>query len=327
MTKILNETTTSPASTPWYVRVLLGISAWVSAILISIGIFAITGIEDSLVIFGLVFIGACFYLKKNSTSVFLSQLAFAGSAVGQVSLAVGIGNIFDSMLVVATIMLVVEILLLLIFPDLVHKIISTVLAVIAVKVILVDLEVQYLESILIIIANGFALYIWNKKDWHNEQMQTAIRYALPVSVFVLLWLDFQSFNKLGFEETLKMIMGLANVGLIAYQAHNVMKELHIDIKTWLGVAIASTLLILLIPSVTVPALLIALLYVIVAIQYRNKLLLGLAILGFIISLSYFYYSLEITLLEKSILMSVTGGLLLIVRTAYLFFRKKIKVLL
>ncbi len=327
MTKYSTVPTTR--SSPWYIQLLLGLSAWVSAAFLLGGMAAVLGTSDldSLTILGVVLVGLALFIKKKTDSIFFNQLAFALSAAGQVGIILGFGNLLDAAFAVAVVMLILELVLLFLFPNFLHRVISAVLVVISLRIMLAELDLDFYNDILALAAAGVSVYLWNAKDWVADlQVKRALQYALSVTAFALLWFSGEGYYTsrplLAVADVVSSVIG---AGLIAYQARTIMRHLEYTWMSWRGVAVACTLLILLIPAFTIPALLLAILFVIIGFQYKVRLLQGVAILAAIGSMSYYYYSLEITLLEKSILMAMTGVFLLVLRGIYLWYKKPTEV--
>lgn len=130
----------APASSPWYVQVMLGVCAWVAGLLLLA--FLLITLSDSLfrgheewsmalVLGACVCLGAGFlYATVGETSVFGSQFALALSCAGQVGLALGLGGVWDVRAALWG-MLIIEAALVVVMRSRLHRVISTVAAVVA----------------------------------------------------------------------------------------------------------------------------------------------------------------------------------------------------
>ncbi len=120
-------TNADEAASPWYVKLLVGFSAWVAAILLGT-FFAMANLIDSgqsSLIWGAILtisaIGLCWWLGR---SIFWGQLAFALSLAGQGLLIAGVAWDSPSTLSVLLFILVLEFVLFLIYPDTLHRFLS-----------------------------------------------------------------------------------------------------------------------------------------------------------------------------------------------------------
>lgn len=134
---------TESVPTPWYVRALVGVSAWVASFFL-IGFLAVAEIvtdETRAIVVGLILLGASLVLKRlMDQSLFIEQLAFALSLAGQGIFVGGIGVMYESITFGALAAIGVEALLFLLYPDSLHRLISLFIAGLALLFLIIDQE-------------------------------------------------------------------------------------------------------------------------------------------------------------------------------------------
>src|SRR5687767_13908793 len=79
---------------PWYMRVAIGVGAWVATAFLLGSLFAITGLKDdnARTIVGVLLIGAAVAVRRLSSAEFLQQAAVAASLAGQALVIDGFGS-------------------------------------------------------------------------------------------------------------------------------------------------------------------------------------------------------------------------------------------
>ncbi len=92
-----------------------------------------------------------------------------------------------------------------------------------------------------------------------------------------------------------------------------LKVHHQPLTSSISLSIIISLLILSFVAIKIPTLMLGILIMILAFTHNNRLLLVLGIVSFLFSISAYYYYLEITLLQKSLILGVLGLVILIVR--------------
>lgn len=107
------------------------------------------------------------------------------------------------------------------------------------------------------------------------------------------------------------IMTVFYIGLILFITSKILNKLEVNnysIRISIFIAIA----IILAPSLYAPSISVSLLVILACFYSNYKTGLGIGILAFIYFISRFYYDMNITLLDKSIALMITGVIFLIV---------------
>lgn len=308
----------------WYIRALQGFAGWLAALfLIGFLGFGVAGLFDNgaaLIIMGLVVnFSSYVYFKSKSESDFFEQLVLVFSLTGQFLFVFGLFELFEFrnrqwILVVA----VYQCVLVWVVNHWLHRFLSTWFAVIALFWGLEWLIYTGLGSALLA-----TLFVWlwlDKTGWQaSKQLYEPIAYALALALlqfnlprgFGMGSLFWSSYS----EPTWLMLNGhlisaaLSSLVLI-YFVYRMTQEHAIDLATTSGKLIVLAGVILLFSALPILGLSSALLVLLVGFA-RNKLFLQvlgvLSLLGFV---GWYYYSLNTTLLNKSLILMVAGLVLL-----------------
>ncbi len=303
--------------TPWYMQALAGVSAWLAAFFLT-GFLVATDIvesETSAIVVGAILTVIALGLKYlRRQSIFVDQLAFALSLVGQIMLIGGIGAYYESVFVGALTALALETLLYFVYPDGLHRFVSVLLTMVALMVIAVERELPELTHLYTLsVAVGVAL-VWQKEQfWHHanrwRDLLQPLAYGLPVALFGISLLSL--FSEL--EIVYWWLSALALAFLLLYLGRAILGELELPLQSMAGVGLLVAVVVLTIPAIETPGILAAILVLVVGFWRNNQLLLGLAAAFLLFFLGAYYYNLNITLLNKSFALMATGILLLLLR--------------
>jgi hypothetical protein len=117
-------------SQPWYVRTMVGFGAWLASLfLISfvVGV-SVVATDGGYVILGLIFMVAATVLRRRVDADFANQMTLATSLAGQALFVYGIADLgdFDDLEVPLLALIVLNVILVAVFPDRIHRFLSTV---------------------------------------------------------------------------------------------------------------------------------------------------------------------------------------------------------
>ena len=331
----------------WYVKIFIGLSAWIAALFLISGTTGLAFVSNgpTKAIVGLLILGAAIALKwKWRESIFVGQFSFATSLTGQVLLFFGIIQIlgdnfrnFDSTVIwiTAAIILLVEVLLFFVYPDTVHRLFSVLLGSLALVVLITEWSVGFdsldtvhffslIPLLLMLFAVGMFL-IWQSQTaflagrWHELFSPLGYGFAIVTFCLTLLSLALGGLPDLASTDEFSL-WWMASLGLALLLAHLAMQVVDeysgefarpLLIKFGLLAAIA----LLFIPLYNTTGIWTALLALVLGFRQNSRLLLGLASLFLLFFVGSYYYSLEITLLNKSYALMGSGLILLLVRFA------------
>lgn len=309
---------------PWYVRVLIGISGWLAAAFMLGFIGAAFNFlfenKTAGMIVGVIMIFVAYkMLLKKSESDFVSQFALAVSFAGQALFVVSL-DLFQwftpsdalNWVVVGLLQAVLAWLM----PNSIHRVWSTFAAVIAVNIALTIWHVYFVQTSFIMAA--VALVWLNEFKWIEQQQKIKpIGYGLTLAVlyqantglsYELLWSAASKYK----ESLVQPWLGELLLGaVIVYVVLQLLKRQHLDIPgRTANVSLIGTV-VLILASLQVYGLTVGVMIIFLGYANGNRILTGVGIASLLHNLSVYYYTLQATLLEKSLLLLILGVLLLI----------------
>ncbi|GAK61371.1 hypothetical protein U27_01271 [Candidatus Vecturithrix granuli] len=295
-------------SSPWYIRILVGFSAWVAAILFlaSLSGFHIFDSPTSAIIIGFIFILITFSVRRYTDHLFLNQLAFALNLAGQFLLIGGVGAKTENLSLAAIAAIILECLLLIGYPDPIHRFFSIIFSFAAIVALLYDLDIANAIHLLILLAAGGVLFGWEREatflTGKYAEFFAPIGYGLTTVLFFLLIPSI--LPDLPVSSWWTSTIGLL-VFLLVLEFHLLVFH-QIPITQPIGMILFIGTVIVSIPFYSAPGVIAALLVLLIGFQRGNRLLMGLAFTFLAIFLVAFYYYLDLTLLAKSMILIISG---------------------
>lgn len=306
---------------PWYVRLMLGFAGWIGALFllgfIAVGFAFI--IKSGMASFtaGAILCTAAAIVFRIRVGDFAKQFAFATSLTGQALLVFGLFELTEGMpehtRTVALLVAGVEDVLFLVVPNFAHRVWSAVAALLALffafnhSVVFVHLPTLYAAAFAIMTLSEFRF------PRHSALIQP-LAYALAASTAMTMFsstlpflLDHTSSFLAGGYDAIPVGIVLLGTVLALLRREGIAPAASTG-----ATALAGTTLLALV-SYRMPGIGIGSLILLVGFAQGNRLLLGLGVLGLLSYLSSYYYFLNVTLLEKSLIMSGAGITLLAAR--------------
>jgi hypothetical protein len=315
---------TQGSSLPWFVKLFIGIAAWIAALLITSFFFAIGIIdEESALGFGLVFCAAAILLNRaGNRNTFWVQLSLAASLTGQALAIIGLTSIFDELLIMTLVVVMLETALILLHRDSVLRFISTLIVIAFFLALIFDQEMQASIHVLILaLAVGtLAIYLNQNRikllslDETVLPVGSAITFSL-LGILILPLMD--EFIDLRWEFTAVVLFGM-----LIYLLWRIGTDLGYSLRNPVVIALLVGALLLLIPALRMPGLLAALIVLALGFWRNNQGLVWLAAIFLVFYIWAFYYSLEWTLLVKSLVLLASGLVLLGLRFFVVQFTAK-----
>lgn len=303
-------------SSPWYVKLLVGVAAWIAASFLGI-FFGAAGLIDtwqSMFLWGgPVAVGAILLKRWTRHSIFWGQLAFALILAGQGLLIAGTAGYVEDGTTVALALIGLEILVFVLYPDTVHRLLSLLAIVGALVFLIYDYEVTYLLHGLIWLCGIGTIAVWQAElrilAGRFHPFRVPLTYGFALALLGLCILPFTGFAEI--SSWWPTTAGLAL--LLLYVAYQVLREEQLPLVGPVGFWLLVALALLLIPAYNTPGILAAMLVLILARWRSSGLLTGVATVFLLGFLSVYYYNLNIPLLEKSFILMGTGVVLLAAR--------------
>jgi len=302
-------TPTSSAETPWYIRAFLGVSAWIAASLLLLFLFGMDLIssETSAIILGLILVGSAIGLRRlRVDNTFVGQLALALSLTGQVLFIGGIGTLLESVTATALAVVVLESLLIALYPDQFQRFLSTILIIGALVAVVFDWEAQLAIHALLIATIAGALLLWERESQivaaKAEDVLLPVGYGLVISAFGLINLQLAEF--IGIRQWWLSALGLLLVLIV--QVYWLLRFYRVRITGTLAAGLVAGGLVLGAAALHTPGLLVGLIVLLLGFRRGNRLLMGLAAVFLVFFIAMFYYTLTLTLLWKSLALIGSG---------------------
>jgi hypothetical protein len=305
-------------SIPWYFKILIAVGAWIAAIFFLSFLFISRIVDYSstvgFIIWGVFFIGFALVminlLRKNDFSV---QLALALSAIGHFLALVGLaGDIGRSSLnfnweTVFLVSLVLCVVLYPLFRNSIHRFLSCCLVSFTSAAWVMELKAYDLFHVIIFIDVSIILFMLSKGG-NNKKNWRPLFYALAVSVLFILFIRLVPHNEIGtawWPSNVIMVV-LPLIAMIRWESifgitwRSQMKE----------PLILSVLGIILLGVVSTPGILASIGVIVLGARFRDNILKVVGAVFLPVYIYMFYYSMDITLDVKSLIMGGSGLVLL-----------------
>ncbi len=307
------------AATPWYLTALMGLGGWVAALfLLGFLLLAVSSAPPPFfLVAGLFLCGAAVGLRFASGHPFVGQLCLAGSMAGAALVIGAAGSMAKSVAAGAGAAIVLEVGLVVLYPDRFRRTLSAAVAGGAFAVLMARTEQAAAMDI------GISLLAWAAGGWWLARssiertdfhvLHTPVGRGLTLSTLAtLLVLLMAPVAGLGHKRLLLgWLTGVGlTLGLVALVALLLHEQAAAQAKRAmvLGATLALGLVTLQTPGVAAAAAVLVL-----ALRHRDAVLLVMGA-GFLSAFGVaYYYNLQVTLLVKSAALLGSGVLLLAAR--------------
>ncbi|MEA2119007.1 DUF4401 domain-containing protein [Halovibrio sp. HP20-50] len=317
-----NDTQASPPI-PWFIRVLQAFSGWLAAMFLLgfIAMVAASVVESTLgsLSLGAMMLLAAFGLFRVTRSDVGEHLAIAVSLAGQLLVAWGLVNVWETSAYLWWALLGLQGVLALVMPSHTHRGFSAFAASVALYMALAMSAMEPVASGMVLLALT-ALWL-NEFRWPTRITHVqAWGYGLLVGLLVMQGMAHAVGSLLYFDAgvegiwaTLAPWLGVALVAL----ALGVLLLTRLDASLSArarGAAFVGAV-VLLIVTYHVPSVGQGVVVMLLGVAVGHRVLVGVGMLSLLLGIGSYYYSLETTLLMKSLTLLLIGGLLLLLRWA------------
>ena len=316
-------------TTPWYVRTMLGIAGWIGALFLLAAVgsgFALVMESAFAALFmgGLLCVFAVFIFWRASGGSFADQFAFAVSLAGQALIVLGLDTgLSEQIETVALLLAIVEAVL---FVQIVHFPHRVWTATCGLSAVSIALHGWGLAAYLPALSAALVVAVWSN-EFNYPQWRTSVRPFGYGAVLVTIFLMFTSGSYflrglMGLmyptvalsAEWLSGWIGAGLVGLVLIGlVVRLLRQEELVVTAMPGSGVLGGALLIALLSLGAQGIGSAMIILLIGFAHGNRVLAGLGIFSLLIYLVYYYYSLELTLLEKSIWLVCGGGLLLAIR--------------
>lgn len=295
---------------PWYVRAVVGLGAWITAIVIivlgGVFVFSLLELEDpgALAVFGVIFFAfGLWLLRQDDAGVFAEQLGLATAAAGTAMIAGGIAAEAESLWVGFVIALILAGVVIAMCEDLILQFLCTALVAGFYYAGLMDERTQYFVDFAALTTPIGLLVMWRPAQRNLAPAAMALLLAFPaISVLVRdAGFGMRELTMGGtFARSLHILLFLG----LAYLHWRQTADEGARMATVAFAIVAVAVCLLLPPGGSAAMLLLMLAFVI-----GSK---SLGAVGVVLQAQFiirYYYSLEMNLLNKSLLLMAVGVLL------------------
>ncbi|HFC30228.1 MAG TPA: DUF4401 domain-containing protein, partial [Oceanospirillales bacterium] len=310
---------------PWYIRLMQGFAGWLAALFL-VGFFAVAfefifKTPNRVLLFsvGVMCSVVSYLIFRSKNSDFLSQFALAISLCGQILVAVALfwnysyrnDNVFF-------ILGAYQLALAFILPNYLHRLLT---AGFALTALLIGLNLHGIWGLGTAFSAIVVSFIWLKENhWGTKnQLWEPIAYGLVITLIIsqtlligknfLFWSRGHNnawlFSHAPLLASLLVALVLLNVLWVIVREN----KLALQSKEALFAAIVGVVFVLI--SFKIHGLSTGLLITLLGFMRGRKILLALGLFAIVGFFSWYYYNLEQTLLFKSMMLMVLGGVMLL----------------
>jgi hypothetical protein len=313
---------------PWYLRVLIGGAAWVGAWFFLGTAIGLVGLAvgqrvDAVAIgLGLILMPAGVVLRTSARGELQRQLSLVGVLTGQLLFVGGLGAISDSTTLAAAATIVSSSILIAVFDDAVYRFGATLAIVTAILITAFDLRLPYAMGLTTAITACLPVLIWRGAPGLQalHRVLDPVAWGCATSACGLLGLQAildavtgtSGFSR-GFIQMLLPTpwpLTIVFVGLLVWLALQVARDHGVAATDRSTLAAVGGAVVVGGLTVSTPAVSGALLFVMLGFDRRRSGLVGLAAIFLVGFLGIHYYSLTLSLLQKSAVLVASGAVCL-----------------
>ncbi len=321
--KIETAEPTAAPKRPWYIQTLIAFSAWLSALFL-LGFFSIfiadyiASEEIVMLIIGITLMLPGLLMRGRVGGLFAEQMTLVLFIVGElltiISLTLLFEQIGNDIVIGSLITMAVLSLTCLLYPNAVHRFLITFPIIGALSVLLYEWGWVNGVHLLIAAVAGATVYLWWQRPRWLSNRRTAdllapITYALPINLFALLTPAF--FEQEATDIQWWWITTLIMLGALIILTLRLFREQGSSASSTAAILALVGLVALTLPAWQIPGILAGLLVFLLGYWRGSPVLSGIATLYFLFSISYYYYTLDMTLLTKSLVLMGSGLLFLV----------------
>ncbi|MET0406668.1 MAG: DUF4401 domain-containing protein [Cystobacter sp.] len=307
---------------PWFIRVLAGGGAWLSALFLTVFLILLVpnNRRPTALVMSLIIITAAVLMRTRSTHVFATQFTLSIGLAGQGFFIVGVANLTREETLVALAIVLLQGALLVITPDLLQRFLSALFASLALLYVVRQTlpEVGMDMTLVAITALAHVLFLqqgtWQSRPW-GERV-TPLAFGLTTTLFTALiirtWFH-EAYARRLHSEDFVLPPGVLTLGLAAvtlYSAWRVMKDIPEGPQGAAEVTLLAGLALLAVVTLDSPGVIAALGVLMLGFHRRAVVLIGMAVIFVLVFGVSHYYDMKVSLLAKSLSLMGSGLLLL-----------------
>lgn len=307
--------------TPWYIRTMLGIAGWIGALFllgfVGVGFaFVMKSAAAALAVGIAVCAVAVFLFRVKPPNDFLNQFAFAVSLAGQGLMLTGLAQIFGREVSgIALLLAAIQAILFLLVPNFLHRVWSAAIGAGALVFVLNSWGLSPYTLALLL-----AAFSWTwLSEFSSPQNASRIR-ALAYGLVLLMIFDLLTRSQADMARALTDYRGNSLLGgvigvrigaslvgaVMLWVIWKLIARQGLEPAKGTGLAAIAGGLIVALVSIQAPGIGVTVVILLIGYANGNRVLSGLGILSLLAYMSYYYYAMQITLLEKSVLLFCAG---------------------
>jgi hypothetical protein len=305
-------------SVPWFIHILVGISAWLAVIPLLWFLFLIqlTDTATSAVVVGSIFIVGTMFFKffYQEDTFFLDQFALALNLTGQL-LFIG-GLIVQTEIWIAVLAIsMLEFCLFSFYQSSIIRFTAVLIFIASLTILLNEWHFhQGVNLIIVAIATG-SIWCWLGESQHQNseimgELYSPLGYGLVVALFIMLLpatflVEIPEIPSITWAwSTLGLIMLLLSLEYTLLHNHN------LTLTSANSMILLGGTVVIGLWFYQTPGIIATVIVMVLGFQRGNRVLMGSAVVFFTIFLVAYYYYLELNLLMKSITLTSSGLALL-----------------
>lgn len=300
--------------TPWFIRVLIGAGAWLASLflLVFVALALELSNEMAALVMGLLLTGCAIGLRFMDSGLFFSQAALAIGLAGQGLFAFGLFGKSDGALS-ALLFAVFEAIVFVLYPDLIQRFLSVCAASFSLLYALRDAIALEAASLGLVVLAGLAHALvlrqaeFQARRWAPWVTPAIFGLITTVMGLLLAGVGEEELFGRGEQTVLRIVVTTGLAAVTMYSAWRVLEESHRAPGGAPGVTLFGALALLSLLTYRTPGVIAAVGVLLLGFHRRSVVLLGMAVVFILAFGVNYYYSLQLTLLAKSLAL-LGGGL-------------------
>lgn len=308
---------------PWYMRVAVGAGAWAATAFLLAFLFGLQLIRGDVprIVFGVVLVAAALWARREATAEFLRQAAVAGSLAGMGLIIVSLGSLTHSGAAAGTVGVILSAAMIILMPDRVHRFLATLVCAVCAVVAVLDLEWPRGLEVVAIALFLLAGWVWRfrlrERELRVAELLEPVGYGAIVAIFAILLFSTATDGRIS-----PLHSGTAGLGIFTTAAIAILLlALVVGIFEEHGRSPAEPTTLLVLASIVLlavltratPGIVAGVAVLVLGFDRRNPVLIAMAALFLAVFGSVYYYSLQMTLIEKAGVLAASGALLVAAR--------------
>jgi uncharacterized membrane protein len=315
---------------PWYLRAIIAFGAWIATAFLLFSLIAVAGLQDETIraVVGVALIGAAVAIRRRTPppSEFLRWAAVAMALAGQGLMVASVAEMSDSPTLTSVFCLVISIVLIVLVRDTALRFLATLSGAGSFIIAFVAAKLPQGFDVAVVLLVLLCGWLWRggltRRSDAMDEMLRPVGYGLIVVLFGALLartlatsahstfsLDVnRDFRELGIIATIG-----ATIALLVL-VWRILDELRIPLNAPLGFAVLAGTVAFGLGTLDSPGVVVGTAALMLAFDRRDRALLAMATVFLLTFGALYYYSLELTLLQKSGVLAASGLLLLGIRS-------------